>query len=423
MLNMSVANACIRGSLFDLDEPPSIPGRAEAVHTLQLHQLPLQTQDALKQPIAIEDAPEWSEAAVVQLHWVLLQELRKLTDPETPLEEKIETLDWALTSPSNDHLPFSFASCVRVVGTSPMSPTAYFGRVDVDELRQWLLVNARRWLRESIARYPQWAQELFYSDPHFAAAQLTANPQWLNEQIRRHEASTSSQAAQRDLFALASHIGDEVQEAACRSTDASRGAAADRLRALGHRREAGRASRGLRPGARAGRGRRNRGRRGRAVAAPAVCRGGSRAGLVAPGPHARPHGVLADPTWVGGPPRRNKPPSDVRRHRRTGDPVNHLNLSIRALPMQRLLPVRSLDELEHLVKESEVLTGAPGRTFVVAGADRPAYQVHADVAGFQIARLDGAMPHEVLATARELAGHPIGSAMACGLLYTEPLPQ
>jgi hypothetical protein len=96
-----------------------------------------------------------------------------------------------------------------------MSPTAYFGRVDVDELRQWLLVNARRWLRESIARYPQWAQELFYSDPHFAAAQLTANPQWLNEQIRRHEASTSSQATQRDLFALASHIGDEAQEAAC----------------------------------------------------------------------------------------------------------------------------------------------------------------------------------------------------------------
>ena len=42
--------------------------------------------------------------------------------------------------------------------------------------------------------------------------------------------------------------------------------------------------------------------------------------------------------------------------------MNHLNLSIRALPMQRLLPVRSLDELEHLVKESEVLTGAPGRT-------------------------------------------------------------
>ncbi|MBL0090836.1 MAG: hypothetical protein IPP50_00005 [Piscinibacter sp.] len=138
MLNMSVANACIRGSLFDLDEPPSIPGRADAVHTLQLHQLPLQTEGASRSVDRDRGTPR-VEAAVVQLHWVLLQELRKLTDPETPLEEKIETLDWALTSPSNDHLPFSFASCVRVVGTSPMSPTAYFGRVDVDELRQWLL--------------------------------------------------------------------------------------------------------------------------------------------------------------------------------------------------------------------------------------------------------------------------------------------
>ena len=81
MLNMSVANACIRGSLFDLDENHPIPGNADAVHTLQLHQLPPQTQDALRQLIAVEDAPEWSEAAVVQLHWVLLQELKKLTDP------------------------------------------------------------------------------------------------------------------------------------------------------------------------------------------------------------------------------------------------------------------------------------------------------------------------------------------------------
>ena len=103
--------------------------------------------------------------------------------------------------------------------------------------------------------------------------------------------------------------------------------------------------------------------------------------------------------------------------------MNAQALPIRTACMQHLLPVRSVGEFEHLVKESEVLTGAPGRAFVVAGADRPAYQVHADVAGFQIARLDGAMPHEVLATARELAGHPIGSAMACGLLYTEPLPQ
>lgn len=213
MLNTSVANAHLAGSLFDLEEPPSIPGSAQTVHTLQLHQLPQQTQDAVKQMLSEDQAPEWSEAAVVQLHWVLLSELKKLADPETPLEDKIDTLDWALTSPAHDDQPFSFASCLRVVGTSPLSPTAYFGLVDVDEVRAWILVNARRWLRETIARYPRWAQDLFFSDPHFAAAQLSANPQWFNEQIRRREASSSESAAQPDLFGLSDE--PHRQEAAC----------------------------------------------------------------------------------------------------------------------------------------------------------------------------------------------------------------
>ena len=214
MLNMSVANAQLAGSLFDLDEPPSIPGSAESVHTLQRHQLPPQAQDAVKKMLAEVQAPEWSEAAIVQLHWVLLSELKKLADPETPLEEKIDTLDWALTSPANDQAPFSFASCVRVVGTSPLSPTAYFGLVDVDELRSWIFVNARRWLRETIARYPRWAQDLFFSDPHFAAEQLSANPQWFNEQIRRREAALRSAAAQPDLFGVAGDTSQDQQEAA-----------------------------------------------------------------------------------------------------------------------------------------------------------------------------------------------------------------
>lgn len=213
MLNTSVANAHLAGSLFDLEELPSIPGSAQTVHTLQLHQLPQQTQDAVKQMLAEDQAPEWSEAAVVQLHWVLLSELKKLADPETPLEDKIDTLDWALTSPAHDDQPFSFASCLRVVGTSPLSPTAYFGLLDVDEVRSWILVNARRWLRETIARYPRWAQDLFFSDPHFAAAQLSANPQWFNEQIRRREASSAGSAAQPDLFGLADESNH--QEAAC----------------------------------------------------------------------------------------------------------------------------------------------------------------------------------------------------------------
>ena len=73
--------------------------------------------------------------------------------------------------------------------------------------------------------------------------------------------------------------------------------------------------------------------------------------------------------------------------------MNHLNLSIRALPMQRLLPVRSLDEFEHLVKESEVLTGRAGRTFVIAGADWLAYRVHWHPIGLKVERLDAIRSH------------------------------
>lgn len=47
--------------------------------------------------------------------------------------------------------------------------------------------------------------------------------------------------------------------------------------------------------------------------------------------------------------------------------------SIRDLPLQRLLPVRSIADLAYLVKESEIVTGTPGREFVIVVADRPAY--------------------------------------------------
>ena len=54
----------------------------------------------------------------------------------------------------------SFASCLRVVGTSPLSPTPYFGAVQVEDVREWLRTNARKWLRATLARYPDWVQAL-----------------------------------------------------------------------------------------------------------------------------------------------------------------------------------------------------------------------------------------------------------------------
>jgi hypothetical protein len=51
-------------------------------------------------------------------------------------------------------------------------------------------------------------------------------------------------------------------------------------------------------------------------------------------------------------------------------------------------PVRALDDIEYLVKESEVVTGQAGRAFVIAGADRLIYRVHWHPLGFKVERLD-----------------------------------
>ena len=62
--------------------------------------------------------------------------------------------------------------------------------------------------------------------------------------------------------------------------------------------------------------------------------------------------------------------------------------AIRSTPLRDLLPVRSLNDLDWFVKESEIITGNPGREFVVAGADRPTFRIHLDHVGYQIARVD-----------------------------------
>jgi len=166
---------------------------APAQHTVQWQDLPPQAQQAVHE--YLEEVPEWTEEDVVQLHWRLLLELRRLPDPETPLEEKLDTLAWALTDPVLDGRPFSFASCLRVVGTSPLSPTPYFGAVQVEDVREWLRTNARKWLRATLARYPDWVQALVREHPDWVAKQLSKNPQWINEQIKARE-----EAPQADLF-------------------------------------------------------------------------------------------------------------------------------------------------------------------------------------------------------------------------------
>lgn len=177
--------------------------RVEQAHrTVQLNDLPRHTQQAVRKFIdgssataEPDDAIDWTEEDIVLLHWGLLRELRRLADPETPLEEKLDTLAWALTDPALDGRPFSFASCLRVVGTSPLSPTPYLGAVKVEDVREWLRTNARKWLRATLAKYPDWVQALVRQQPDWVAKQLSKNPQWINEQIKARE-----EAHQADLF-------------------------------------------------------------------------------------------------------------------------------------------------------------------------------------------------------------------------------
>ena len=77
---------------------------------------------------------EWSEEDIVFLHWRLLQEVNQLSDPATPLEDKFDTLRWVFTERDKDLRPFSFVSCLRVVGCSPLSPLPYCGLVDVEDI-------------------------------------------------------------------------------------------------------------------------------------------------------------------------------------------------------------------------------------------------------------------------------------------------
>lgn len=142
-----------------------------------------------------DDTPiDWSEEDVVFLHWRLLQEVNRLADPATPLEEKFDTLRWVFSEHEKDGLPFSFVSCLRVVGCSPLSPIAYCGLVDAEEIRCHIRHNLKAWFSTSLERYPDWVRDAVVHNPTWIEARLSKNPQWINEQIKR-------MSVQGDLFA------------------------------------------------------------------------------------------------------------------------------------------------------------------------------------------------------------------------------
>ncbi|MGE4341155.1 MAG: hypothetical protein AB7E55_35190 [Pigmentiphaga sp.] len=188
----SVSSVCAPAG----DQQPSQPFFHALLNRLQAGDAPpVPATGAFASLDADEDQPiEWSEEDVVLLHWRLLREIGRLADPETPLEEKFDTLRWVFTERDKDLRPFSFVSCLRVVGCSPLSPLPYCGLVDAEEVRDFIRLAIPQWLRQTLSRYPSWVREAIVDHPDWVEARLARNPQWINEEVRRV-------ALEGDLFA------------------------------------------------------------------------------------------------------------------------------------------------------------------------------------------------------------------------------
>ena len=90
-----------------------------------------------------------------------------------------------------------------------------------------------------------------------------------------------------------------------------------------------------------------------------------------------------------------------------------------------LIPVRSTEDIEFLVKESEVVTGKPGRKFVIGGADRLVYRIQWSPSGYHVQRLDeaGNATSSMYVQPESFAEHCVGDAMREGYLFTPTLAQ
>lgn len=88
-----------------------------------------------------------------------------------------------------------------------------------------------------------------------------------------------------------------------------------------------------------------------------------------------------------------------------------------------LLTVQAPEDIEFLIKESEIITGRPGRTFAVAGADWQIFRLHWLQGVLKVDWLDSA--GQILNTeripTRAFCEHRLIGALASGQLFTPPV--
>jgi hypothetical protein len=159
-----------------------IAASAMARIAAHLEGAPYTASTAVHEEDPSERRPDWTEQDLVTLHCGLLTELSRLARPETPLEDKLDTIQWVFSEKEN--APFSFASCLRVAGASPLSSLPYVGQLDAGEIRSRIRQGLRTWLRETLDRYPAWVGKALIENPEWVAEQLERNPQCINQKLR-----------------------------------------------------------------------------------------------------------------------------------------------------------------------------------------------------------------------------------------------
>ena len=91
-----------------------------------------------------------------------------------------------------------------------------------------------------------------------------------------------------------------------------------------------------------------------------------------------------------------------------------------ACDAQTLVNVQAPEDIEFLIKESEIITGRPGRTFAVAGANWQVFRLHWLQGVVKVDRLD--VSGQVLSTERvptkAFCEHRLIGALASGQLFT-----
>lgn len=88
-----------------------------------------------------------------------------------------------------------------------------------------------------------------------------------------------------------------------------------------------------------------------------------------------------------------------------------------------LIQVCSPADIEYLVKESEVVTGNPGRKFLIYGADRLIYRIAWHPNGYHVEGLDESdKPTSTMyLLPAQFSAHGLGEALSRGQLFTPAL--